>query len=278
MNLLYFAGIGYDFIPAVLDRDIVDVWYKSNDEESLLMMRKLIRDEGLLCGGSCGAAVSCALQAARDLGPDKRVVILLPDSVRNYMTKALSDDWMVDHGFVDGHVIKAKQYQSWWAKKRVCDLPLNTPLTITSDVSCKDAISLLKQEGFDMVPVLQDGSVCGVVNEGNLTSFLLAGRAKPETTVADAGVVYRSFRQFTMTDSLADIARALDREAFVLIVTQQFQYSGKKRQKGSAQDGDVGKLLSPTAGKPKVVNLVSGIVTRIDLLDFISSTAHENEE
>ena len=82
------------------------------------------------------------------------------------MTKALSDDWMWDHGFVDGDVIKPKKYQSWWATKRVCDLPMNTPLTITSDVPCKHAISLLKREGFDMVPVLDDGHVIGVVTEG----------------------------------------------------------------------------------------------------------------
>ena len=45
-------GIGYDFIPDVLDRTLVDMWIKSNDSESLVMMRRLIRDEGLLCGGS----------------------------------------------------------------------------------------------------------------------------------------------------------------------------------------------------------------------------------
>eukprot|EP00522_Entomoneis_paludosa_P009067 CAMPEP_0172457584 /NCGR_PEP_ID=MMETSP1065-20121228/22944_1 /TAXON_ID=265537 /ORGANISM="Amphiprora paludosa, Strain CCMP125" /LENGTH=517 /DNA_ID=CAMNT_0013211413 /DNA_START=199 /DNA_END=1752 /DNA_ORIENTATION=+ len=270
-------GIGYDFIPQVLDRDLVDVWYKSNDEESLLMMRRLIRDEGLLCGGSCGAAVSCALQAARDLGADKRVVILMPDSVRNYMTKALSDDWMVDHGFVgDGKVIQAKQYQSWWAKKRVCDLSMNTPLTITSDVSCKDAISLLKQEGFDMVPVLQDGGVIGVVTEGNMTNFLLSGRCQPETTVAEAGVIYKSFHKFTMNDPLSDIARALDREPFVLIVTEQRCYSGKKRTKTSTLDNGT-PLRASDKSNAKVVNLVSGIVTRIDLLDYVSTASADEE-
>lgn len=45
-------GIGYDFIPGVLDRSLVDKWFKSNDADSLVMMRRLIRDEGLLCGGS----------------------------------------------------------------------------------------------------------------------------------------------------------------------------------------------------------------------------------
>lgn len=43
-------GIGYDFIPTVLDRSVVDRWYKSNDKEALPMARRLIREEGLLCG------------------------------------------------------------------------------------------------------------------------------------------------------------------------------------------------------------------------------------
>ena len=88
-------GIGYDFIPDVLDRTLIDRWYKSNDKDSLVMMRRLIRDEGLLCGGSSGSAVSIALHAAKSLKKGQRCVVMLPDSVRNYMTKALSDDWMV---------------------------------------------------------------------------------------------------------------------------------------------------------------------------------------
>lgn len=143
-------GIGYDFIPKVLERGVVDNWLKSNDKDSLVMMRRLIRDEGLLCGGSCGAAVSCALEAAKTLKKGQRCVVILPDSVRNYMTKALSDEWMIDHGFVDNDVIKKPTYRTWWAGRRVCDIPMATPLTITSEVTCKDAIALLKDEGVSI--------------------------------------------------------------------------------------------------------------------------------
>jgi cystathionine beta-synthase len=173
-------GIGYDFVPNVCDRSLIDEWVKSNDKDSLVQMRALIRHEGLLCGGSSGAAVSCALQAAKRLKKGQRCVVLLPDSVRNYMSKALSNDWMLDHGFVDNDIIQTKQYSAWWAKKRVCDLPsvnTNTPLTITPDVTCRDAITLLKEEGFDMVPVCEESSrVIGVITEGNLTNRLLSGR------------------------------------------------------------------------------------------------------
>jgi cystathionine beta-synthase len=160
-------GIGYDFVPEVCHRSLVDMWIKSNDVDSLVMMRRLIRDEGLLCGGSSGAAVSAAMEAASTLDAGQNCVVILPDSVRNYMTKALSDEWMINHDFVDDDVIRKKQYESWWAKKRLCDLELNTPLTISSCVNCKDAIALLKSEGFDMVPVTDDdGNIVGVVTEG----------------------------------------------------------------------------------------------------------------
>ena len=90
-------GIGYDFIPDVLDRSVVDRWLKSRDKESFLMSRRLIREEGLLCGGSSGTAVAAALEAAKDLKKGQVCVVVLPDSVRNYMTKFLSDVslWLV---------------------------------------------------------------------------------------------------------------------------------------------------------------------------------------
>jgi cystathionine beta-synthase len=273
-------GIGYDFIPEVLDQSTVDQWYKSNDTESLVMMRKLIRDEGLLCGGSCGAAVAVAIKAAACLKKGQRCVIILPDSVRNYMSKALSDHWMSDNGFVDGDVIKAKSYQTWWATKRVCDLHLNTPLTITADVCCKDAIALLKREGFDMVPVLNDGSIMGVVTEGNMTNRILSGRCGPDESVSDAGVIYKTFHKFGMNDTLATIAQALDHDPFVLIVTEQRCFSGVKRNKNSEAPSSGGaggaKEMDDTKAASAVMtrSVVSGIVSRIDLLDFISSGVH----
>eukprot|EP00977_Amphora_coffeiformis_P015696 scaffold4674_cov188-Amphora_coffeaeformis.AAC.7 len=279
------------FIPDVLDRSLVDKWYKSNDTESLVMMRRLIRDEGLLCGGSSGAAVAAALEAAKSLKKGQRCVVILPDSVRNYMTKALSDDWMGDHGFIDGDLVKMKKFQSWWATKRVCDLPISTPLTITSDVLCKHAIALMKQEGFDMVPVLDDGHVVGVVTEGNMTTRVLSGRCSMDASVAEAGVIYKTFHKFTMNTTLAEVASALDHDPFVLIVTEQRCYSGqtKKRKPGvvaagngssSGGGGDIASdvgIVSDSC-QAEVVHLVSGIVSRIDLLDFISSSPDEKEE
>ncbi|KAJ8313138.1 hypothetical protein KUTeg_009314 [Tegillarca granosa] len=96
-------GVGYDFIPTVCDRKFVDKWYKSSDKPSFTMARRLIREEGLLCGGSSGSAMYVALQACKDFGlkAGQRCVVILPDSIRNYMTKHLSDDWMSQRDFLE---------------------------------------------------------------------------------------------------------------------------------------------------------------------------------
>ena len=76
-------------------------WVKTRDREAFVMSRRLIRSEGLLCGGSSGTAMAAAVQAARSLKKGQRCVVILPDSVRNYMTKFLADEWMYEHGFID---------------------------------------------------------------------------------------------------------------------------------------------------------------------------------
>ena len=87
-------GIGYDFFPEVLDNSLIDKYIKSNDSDSLLMARRLIKEEGLLCGGSSGAAVWAALEVAKDLLSDEACLVILPDSIRNYLSKFVDDEWM----------------------------------------------------------------------------------------------------------------------------------------------------------------------------------------
>ncbi|XP_014372197.2 cystathionine beta-synthase [Papilio machaon] len=92
-------GIGYDFLPKVLDRKVIDKWIKTEDKESLAMSRRLIKEEGLLCGGSSGAIMWAATQAAKSLKAGQKCVVILPDNIRNYMTKFISDQWMEVRGF-----------------------------------------------------------------------------------------------------------------------------------------------------------------------------------
>ncbi|MEL0068588.1 MAG: pyridoxal-phosphate dependent enzyme [Gammaproteobacteria bacterium] len=92
-------GIGYDFIPEVLDRELVDRWVKTNDTESFQYARQLMREDGLLVGGSSGSVMMAALQQAKDLGPDANCVIICADGIRNYLTKFVNADWRSAHGF-----------------------------------------------------------------------------------------------------------------------------------------------------------------------------------
>ena len=92
-------GIGYDFIPDVLDNNLIDQYIKTHDEESFIMARRLIKEEGLLCGGSCGATMVAALKAASKLNSGQNCLVILADSIRNYMTKFPKDEWMKHNGF-----------------------------------------------------------------------------------------------------------------------------------------------------------------------------------
>jgi cystathionine beta-synthase len=92
-------GIGYDFFPEVFDPSIVDEFFKSNDTDSFQMARRLMEEEGLLCGGSSGSAACGLLAAAQSLKAGQKALVILPDSIRNYLGKHANNNWLKETGF-----------------------------------------------------------------------------------------------------------------------------------------------------------------------------------
>jgi cystathionine beta-synthase len=166
----------------VLDRGLVDEWIKTEDRPSFLMARRLIRHEGLLVGGSSGSAVWAALEVAKRMGPGKRIVTLLPDSVRNYMTKFLDDRWMRENGFVEGA----------WEAQSVGDLVRALPpkrlVTGQGGDSVASVVARMKERGISQVPVMEGERLVGIVTETDVLTRLVEGRATPTTTLAEVMV------------------------------------------------------------------------------------------
>lgn len=239
-------GIGYDFVPTVLDRSIVDRWVKTEDKESFHVARMLIKKEGLLCGGSSGSALSGALKAAKDLKEGQRCVVLLPDGVRNYMTKFLTDSWMTEREFIDIHSEMSAKH--WWWDLKVSNLNLAAPLTILPHMSCQDAIDIMHKEGFDQLPVVDDtGVIKGVITLGNVMSKIMAGKVMSTALVSE--ILYTTFHKITLDTSLGRLSRILDRGHFALVVHNQRQFIDKE--------------------KIETKQIVIGVVTRMDLINFI---------
>ncbi|CAL8407129.1 unnamed protein product [Arctogadus glacialis] len=246
-------GIGYDFIPTVLDRTVVDSWFKSNDEDSFNMSRLLVKEEGLLCGGSSGTAMAAAVKVARDLKEGQRCVVILPDSIRNYMSKFLNDKWMLEKGFLREEDLMITK--PWWWNLRLQGLNLCAPLTVLPSVNCQKTIKILKEKAFDQAPVVDEsGVILGMVTLGNMLASVLAGKVKPSDPVSK--VLYKQFKQIRLTDNLGKLSRILETDHFALVVHEQIQYL--------------------TDGSTSLKQMVFGVVTAIDLLNFV--TAREKRE
>ncbi|MFO0676177.1 MAG: cystathionine beta-synthase [Polyangiaceae bacterium] len=211
-------GIGYDFIPDVLDVKLVDQWIKSNDRDSFRTARQLIRQEGILCGGSCGAAVWAAMQVSRELGPGKRVVVLLPDSIRNYLTKFASDGWMRQNGFQQGD----------WEIGTMDDVlrALGARKLISIDVKndVDHAMGLFKEHGISQMPVLDDGVLAGILTELDLLQHLVTGRIDKGTTVAE--VMQRRVHTVHRGANAGDLPGIFERGEVAIVVDDQRKVQG----------------------------------------------------
>jgi O-acetylserine dependent cystathionine beta-synthase len=90
-------GIGAStFIPPVLDMSLKNDVITVEDSPAFRMVARLAREEGILAGGSGGANVEAALRIARQLGPGKRVVTLIPDAAERYISKGIFSKWVAE--------------------------------------------------------------------------------------------------------------------------------------------------------------------------------------
>lgn len=164
-------GIGEDFIPKTFNRQLVDEMIRISDKESFNMARRLAREEGLLAGGSCGTAVTAALKYAARLSQPKRIVVLLPDTGRNYINKIYADTWMQENGFWEGKTIKATKLTEILARK--VDFP---PLvSVSPRDTLSQAIALLQKLNISQLPVIDDKQVVGSLTEALLMKLLHEG-------------------------------------------------------------------------------------------------------
>lgn len=205
-------GIGYDFVPDVCDQQSVDHWYKTDDREAFAYARRLIAEEGLLVGGSSGSAIAAMVKSVKDLGLGKEdtIVVILPDSIRSYLSKFVDDDWLAANDLLPPtppvtepsspaleplSPVKSrdKATKDPFHSATIRTLRLKPVTTILSTAPCSEAIETMRDKGFDQLPVLappspkgkQSSRLVGLITLGNCLSWISQGRSTASSPVSE---------------------------------------------------------------------------------------------
>jgi len=235
-------GIGEDFWPAAYDRDIADRVVMVSDRDSFLTARRVTRQEGILVGGSAGTAIWAALQIGHAAGRDAVIVVIIPDSGRGYLSKLYDDSWMADHGFLrSGGSTEETVTELLTHKHRSGTASLPPLVHVHPDETVREAIAILREYGVSQVPVVKAepplalAEVVGTVTEHDLLSRLVSTPESFDALVADV-----------MTPPLPMVG------------------TGEAIEVASARLAETSAVLVVDGGHP------TGIITRSDLLDFLS--------
>ncbi|RDD45423.1 Cystathionine beta-synthase [Trichoplax sp. H2] len=241
-------GIGVSFIPTVLDRTIVDQWHRCNDKDSFQCARYLIQEEGLLCGGSSGSALSIALLLAKDLSEDQTCVVILPDSIHNYMSTFINDDWMIEKGFMEDPST-ANDLKPWWWDLPISRLSISTPSAITPNVTIGEVIRIMKRDLCNQLPVIDElGIPVSVATRDSVVTSLIEG--KVSSTDPISVMANKRFNTIFLEKTLGELSRILKCGHYALVVYDQ---------KNDCKD---------VTGRQSTY----GIVTSIDLAEFLASS------
>jgi cystathionine beta-synthase len=225
-------GIGEDFFPTTMNLGIIDEIVRVDDKECFLMTRDLTRLEGLFVGGSGGAAVAGALKYAKQFGkPGQNILVFLADAGHKYMSKIFNDDWMRENGFVDDAPGVGTVRDLLAAKGRTG----RELVTATLSSTVRDVIGTLKSRGISQLPVVEEGRLKGIVAEVDLLRHLVSGHKTLDSTIDE--LVEGDYATVTPNTKL-ELLQGVLAEAKVAIVTEADQ--------------------------------VVGIVTKIDLIDFLA--------
>jgi len=174
-------GVGEDFMPGTMDIKLVDQVVQVTDKQSFVAARRLAREEGILVGGSSGMALHAALVVARDRGPDDVIVVLFPDTGRNYLSKFFNDEWMRQNGFLAR--LGAVRIREVMAEHPEGMPPL---VTVEASRSVGDAIDLMQRYGISQLPVTEDTN--GHLVVGTLQERTLLDRVYHDPSVVTTAV------------------------------------------------------------------------------------------
>ncbi|KAG0669501.1 cystathionine beta-synthase [Maudiozyma exigua] len=210
-------GIGYDFIPEVLNRNLIDTWYKTEDKPSFIYARELISNEGVLVGGSSGSAFDAMVRYTEDhpeLTEDDVLVAIFPDSIRSYLTKFADNEWLKKNNLWDDKVLANFNH----AKKTtnssesdifngatVKDLHLKPVVSVQDNAKVADVINILRENGFDQLPVLNsNGHLTGLVTLSQLLKKISTGSVTKNDSISGTYLDFKKLNDFDAVSSYND--------------------------------------------------------------------------